>query len=63
MRFKRIVSLLLICILLNGCWDKVEIDKKSIISIMGVDVGQDICKQKEMAKQLKPDEPYTALEM
>lgn len=63
MKFKRIVSLLLICILFSGCWDKVEIDKKSIVSIMGIDVGEDICKQKEMAKQLKPDEPYTALEM
>lgn len=63
MKFKRIVSLLLICILFSGCWDKVEIDKKSIVSIIGIDVGEDICKQKEMAKQLKPDEPYTSLEM
>jgi Ger(x)C family germination protein len=63
MKLRKMLSLLLICILLSGCWDKVEIDKKSIISIIGVDVGEDICKQKEMAKQLKPDEPYTSLEM
>lgn len=62
MKLRRMVSLLLICILLGGCWDKVEIDKKSIVSIIGIDVGEDICKQKEMEK-FKPDEPYTALEM
>lgn len=62
MKLRRIVSLLLICILLSGCWDKIEIDRKSIISIMGIDVGEDIGKQKEVAKFM-PDEPYTALEM
>lgn len=62
MRFRRFVSLLLICILLSGCWDKVEIDRKSIVSIMGIDVGEDVGKQKEIAK-FKPTEPYTALDM
>lgn len=62
MKLRRLVSLLLICILLSGCWDKVEIDKKTIVSIMGIDIGEDIGKQKEIAK-FKPNEPYTALEM
>jgi germination protein, Ger(x)C family len=62
MKLRRVVSLLLICILLSGCWDKVEIDKKSIVSIMGIDIGEDVGKQKEIEK-FKPDEPYTALEM
>lgn len=62
MKLRRLVSLLLICILLSGCWDRVEIDKKSMVSIIGIDIGEDIGKQKEIAK-FKPNEPYTALEM
>ena len=62
MKLKRILPLLLVCILLSGCWDKIEIDRKSIISIIGIDIGEDIGKQKEIAK-FKPDEPYTAMEM
>lgn len=62
MRFKKVVSLVLICILLSGCWDKIEIDKKSLISIMGIDVGEQVGKEKEL-KTLKPDEPYTAMDV
>jgi Ger(x)C family germination protein len=62
MKLKRIVSSILICILLSGCWDKIEIDKKSMISVMGIDAGSDIGKQREVAK-FRPDEPYTAMKM
>ena len=47
MKLRRIVSLFLICILLSGCWDKVEIDRKSLISIIGIDIGEDIGKKKK----------------
>lgn len=62
MKLRKIISLFLICILLSGCWDKVEIDKKVIVSIIGIDIGEDTGKQKEI-KKFKPDEPYTALEL
>lgn len=62
MRFKKVISLILICILLSGCWDKIEIDRKSLISTMGIDVGEQVGKEKEL-KTLKPDEPYTAMDV
>lgn len=62
MLLKRIITLLLICILLSGCWDKVEIDRRSLVSIAGIDAGEQIGKEKEL-KKLKPDEPFTAMDI
>ncbi|MDW8800634.1 Ger(x)C family spore germination protein [Clostridium sp. A1-XYC3] len=62
MKLRKMVSLILVCILLSGCWDKIEIDRKSLVSIMGIDVGEEIGKEKEL-KSLKPDEPYTAMDV
>jgi len=57
MKFKRILPIILSCILLSGCWDKVEIDRRNFISAIAIDPGEDITKEKE-AKNIKPDEPF-----
>lgn len=62
MKLKKMLPLLLICTVFTGCWDKVEIDKKSLISTMAIDAGEQIGKEKEL-KGLKPNEPFTAMEI
>lgn len=62
MKLRKIIPLFLICILLSGCWDKVEIDRKSLISVVGIDAGEQIGKENEL-KILKPDEPFTAMDV
>lgn len=57
MKLKKLIVLLLCCILLSGCWDKVEIDRKIFISIIGIDLGEDSGDDKE-AKEIKPDDPF-----
>jgi spore germination protein len=43
--------------LLSGCWDKIEIDRKIFVSIIGIDLGKDSGNDKEV-KDIKPDEPF-----
>ncbi|WP_241428153.1 Ger(x)C family spore germination protein [Clostridium sp. DJ247] len=62
MRLKKLLSLILMCIILSGCWDKIEIDRKSLISAAAIDVGEQIDKEKEM-KDLRPDEPFTGMDL
>lgn len=62
MRLKKIAVLFLISILLTGCWDKIEINRRSLISIIGVDAGEQIAKEKDL-KKLSPDEPYTGMDL
>lgn len=57
MKFKRILPIILSCMLLSGCWDKVEIDRRNFISTIAIDPGEDITKEKE-TKKIKPDEPF-----
>ncbi|CAB1254084.1 Spore germination protein A2 [Clostridiaceae bacterium BL-3] len=58
----KVISLLLICIILTGCWDKVEIERTDLVSIMGVDAGVDIGKRKE-SKNIKPTDPLTSIDL
>lgn len=58
MKLKKILPLVLICCAFTGCWDKVEIDKKSFISVVGVDVGEQIDKK---PKEVKSDDPYNGV--
>lgn len=62
MKLKKYLSLFLviICIIFTGCWDKVEIDRKSLVSIIGIDSGEEINKEAEL-KKLNSNEPYTAM--
>lgn len=57
MKFKKVLLIILSCILLSGCWDKVEIDRRNFISTIAVDPGEDITKEKEL-KGIDPEEPF-----
>ncbi|WP_446898283.1 Ger(x)C family spore germination protein [Clostridium sp. LBM24168] len=59
---KRILPLLLICFLFTGCWDKTEIESKQLVSVIALDSGKDINKQKYL-KGIKPDDPLTAVDL
>ncbi|MBR9648857.1 MAG: Ger(x)C family spore germination protein [Clostridium tyrobutyricum] len=59
---KKVMPLILICVLLTGCWDKVEIENKQLVSIIGVDTGEDIDKQKYL-KNVKPEDPLTSIDL
>lgn len=54
--------LIFICFIVNGCWDKVDIDRKIFVATIGVDLGKDIGKQKEL-KDIKPSEPFAEREI
>ena len=57
MKFKKVLPVILSCMLLSGCWDKVEIDRLNFISTIAVDPGEDIAKEKEL-KSINPEEPF-----
>lgn len=57
MKFKMILLIILSCVLLCGCWDKVEIDRLNFVSTIAIDPGQDIGKEKEL-KSINPKEPF-----
>ncbi|MCM8709709.1 Ger(x)C family spore germination protein [Clostridium sp. SYSU_GA19001] len=57
MKIKRIFLIILCCLFLSGCWDKIEIDRKIFVSVIGIDLGKDAGKNEE-AKKIKPDEPF-----
>ncbi|EDS78042.1 spore germination protein [Clostridium botulinum C str. Eklund] len=59
MRYKKVVifTMVLFCSLLTGCWDKVEIERKSFISTIAIDIGKAISKQEEF-KKVKSDEIF-----
>lgn len=65
MKFKRVIILILICTLLTGCWDKVEIERRSFISTIAVDVGESIEDEEELKKfrpnELFPEEDFKKL--
>ncbi len=58
----KIMSLLLICTLLTGCWDKVEIERTELVSIIGIDAGVDIAKKKKF-RDMKPTDPLTSIDL
>lgn len=59
---KKILPLFLICVLLTGCWDKTEIERKQLVSTIGIDAGEDIDKQKYL-KNIKPQDPLTDIDL
>ncbi|MBU3111561.1 Ger(x)C family spore germination protein [Clostridium lacusfryxellense] len=60
MKFRKILPLILCCLVLSGCWDKVEIDRRNFISTIAIDPGEDISKEKEL-KKLNLVEPFAAI--
>ena len=57
MKIKKVLPVILSCMLLSGCWDKVEIDRLNFISTIAVDPGEDIDKEKEL-KSINPEDPF-----
>lgn len=57
MKHKRILPIILCSLLLSGCWDKVEIDRKIFISTIGIDPGKDAGDDKDI-KKIKPNDPF-----
>jgi Ger(x)C family germination protein len=56
-KYRKIIPLIVCCSLLAGCWDKIEIDRRIFVSVIGIDLGQDSGNDKE-AQKVKPDEPF-----
>jgi spore germination protein len=57
MKFKKVLPVILSCVLLSGCWDKIEIDRLNFISTIAVDTGEDIDKEEEL-KKINPEDPF-----
>ena len=47
MKNLKLISLLLCCLLMSGCWDRIDIDRRIFISAIGIDGGKDLRKEKE----------------
>lgn len=56
MKYKKVIPLILSCIILSGCWDKIEINRKAFVATIAIDVGENIDKMQEF-KEIKPNEP------
>lgn len=57
MKLKKVLPVVLCSLLLTGCWDKIEIDRKIFISIIGIDLGKDATNDKDI-KKVKSNEPF-----
>ncbi|MDP4176820.1 MAG: Ger(x)C family spore germination protein [Bacillota bacterium] len=57
MKIKKIIIPIICSMMFSGCWDNVEIDKKTFVSVIGVDVSKDI-NNEDVIKKLKPDDPF-----
>lgn len=57
MKLKKVLPVVLCSLLLTGCWDKIEIDRKIFISIIGIDLGKDAINDKDI-KKVKSNEPF-----
>lgn len=58
MKIRKILPALFISILLTGCWDNVEIDRKAFVSTIAIDLGKNI-KERESLKALKPTDAFS----
>lgn len=57
MKLRKLVPLVLCTFLLSGCWDKIEIDRRIFVSVIGIDMGKD-SGNKEEAEKIKPSDPF-----
>lgn len=44
-RVLKIIIILMLTLLLTGCWDRIEIDRRAFVSTIGMDIGTDIDKK------------------
>ncbi len=56
-RVFKIIPIIVLSLLLTGCWDNIEIDKKAFVSTIAIDVGSDVLKREDI-KHIKPSEVY-----
>lgn len=59
MKPNRVLPVILCCLLLCGCWDRNEIDRRIFISTIAIDAAQDI-DNKEKLKDIKENDPFQA---
>lgn len=55
MKRLKVISVLLVCLMLTGCWDAVDIDRRVFVSTIGIDPAKDIDKDKEMQEAKDED--------
>jgi|GEM_PF-267348 len=58
MRVKKFCVIFIMCLLLTGCWDNVEIDRRAFVSTIAVDIGADINRVKEL-KNIGSEEAFS----
>lgn len=56
-KYTLLIPLISFSLILSGCWDNVDIDRKIFISTIAIDPGKDI-SNKEKLKGIKSDEPF-----
>lgn len=44
-KFLKVILVFTLSLLLTGCWDRIEIDRRAFVSTIGIDVGKDIDKK------------------
>nr|WP_242843950.1 hypothetical protein [Clostridium botulinum] len=60
MKSKKCLAIILILstICMTGCWDKIEINERAFASVIGVDAGKDIGKEKQL-KEISESASFT----
>ncbi|NFL55253.1 Ger(x)C family spore germination protein [Clostridium botulinum] len=60
MKSKKCLAIILILstICMTGCWDKIEINERAFASVLGVDAGKDIGKEKQL-KEISESASFT----
>lgn len=49
-KFLALILVISLALLLTGCWDRIEIDRRAFVSTIGIDVGSDVEKKSDFAK-------------
>ncbi|GAA0121250.1 MULTISPECIES: Ger(x)C family spore germination protein [Clostridium] len=67
MRVKKFFLIFIMCLLLTGCWDNIEIDRRAFVSTIAVDIGADIKKLDELknidSKEAFSERPLSIIEV
>lgn len=47
-----IIPIIALALLLTGCWDRIEIDRRAFVSTIGIDVGNDVEKKRNITEEI-----------
>lgn len=47
-----LILVLSLALLLTGCWDRIEIDRRAFVSTIGIDVGNDVDKKESLSEDV-----------